>query len=133
VNDIADTRAILSALADADGVPPLLDLLTRVEQDLDTVRVAIHAAGAATDNLETFHTTLFRLRKTLEPIRDAMHVYDDEADALYWSQVASHAAVQPVQALIRAQHRWLDDLVFGLPARPPSPIVRPRRPIPRPP
>jgi len=113
--DLTQTRAALAALPDARGVPELLAILGRCEQDLATAHAAIQVAGRATGDLWEFHAALVGLRPALEPIRDAWLAYGDEVDALYWARSASPAATQLLLTLIRRYQHRLADLLWCLP------------------
>lgn len=126
VNEFAHVRATLAALADARGVPPLQALLTRAEDDWAAAHAALDTAAHATHSLSAFQAALFNLRAVLEPLRDSLYEYEDDADALFWAHAAPNDTVQLALAALRAHRHALTDLLFALPAHPPRPA--PRRP-----
>jgi hypothetical protein len=126
LNEFAATRAALTALADPHGVPQLQALLTRAEADWVQAHTALRTAANATHSLSAFHAALAHLRCVLDPIRDSLWEYEEDADALYWARATTDAAVQPVVAVLRTFRRALNDLLFALPTHPPSPTRRRR-------
>jgi len=92
-------------LADARGVPELQALLARAEQEWEQAHTALHTAARATHRLSAFHGALVHLRAVLEPFRDRLSEYEEDADALFWAGVTTDAAVQPVLAVLRTPPR----------------------------
>jgi hypothetical protein len=128
VDALAATRANLAALTDARGVPELEALLVRAEGDCAQAHAALRTAADATHSLSAFHAALFHLRAVLEPVREALADYEEDADALLWAHATTNDAVQPVLALLRTYRRAVNDLLFALPGHPPSPAPRRRPP-----
>jgi hypothetical protein len=94
---------------DARGVPELQAPLSRAEADWAQAHAALHTPAHATHSLSAFHAALFQLRAVLEPVRETLYAYEDDADALYWAGATTNPAVQPVLALLRAHRQGADE------------------------